>query len=126
MSESILTDVKKALGLSSDYDAFDPDIIMHINSILTILNDLGVGPDSVLVIEGAENTWTELGLPDNQLSTVKVYLYLKVRLAFDPPTMGFHIDALNKQIEEHEYRLKERREALVPIPEREDWEVRGW
>lgn len=116
MADSILDDVKKVLGIESTYTAFDTDVIIHINSALTVLNDLGIGPDEVPVITGSGNTWAELGLPNNQLSMVKSWLYLKVRMAFDPPTMGFHIDAFNKQIEEQEYRLKERREALIPIP----------
>lgn len=117
MSDSILNDVKKVLGLDSGYTPFDIDVIIHINSALTVLNDLGVGPTDVLVITGAENLWSELGLENNQLSMVKSYLYLKTRVVFDPPAFGFHLDALNKQIEEQEYRLKERSEALIPVDE---------
>lgn len=119
MSESILNDTKKILGMDSNYTIFDLDIITHINSALTVLNDLGIGPDDVLVISDAGNSWDELDIPDNQLSMVKSYLYLKVRLWFDPPAMSFHIEALNRQIEEQEYRLKERREVLIPVVERE-------
>lgn len=115
MSDSILNDVKKALGLDEAYTPFDPEIIMFINSALTVLNDLGVGPDEVLVIEDVDNKWDELSLSNNQLSMVKSYLYLKVRQVFDPPTMGFHIDALKSQIEEQEYRLRERREATIAV-----------
>lgn len=117
MSDSILTSTKKVLGIEENYTAFDPDIIMHINSALTVLHDLGVGPEDALAITDHAASWGDLDAPDNQLGTIKTYLYLKVRLGFDPPATSFHIEALNKQIEEHEYRLKERREALIPIPE---------
>jgi hypothetical protein len=115
MSDSIFNDIKTGLGLAPDYTAFDSEIMMHSNSALTILCDLGVGPEDGFVIEGAENTWSELGLPNKQLSMVKTYLIQKVRLAFDPPTMGFHIDALKGQIQEQEYRLRERREATIEV-----------
>lgn len=122
MSSSILNDVKKMLGIADDYTIFNQDIMICINSTLTVLHDLGVGPDDVLVIEDTNNDWDELALPDNQLGMVKSYLYLKVRLLFDPPAMSFHIDALKNQIEEHECRLKERRESLIPVPSRDEIE----
>lgn len=115
MSDSILNDVKQALGLDPNYTPFDPEIIMNINSVLTVVNDLGLGPDEVVVIEGADDGWALLNLPNNQLSMVKTYVYMKVRLAFDPPTMGFHIDALKSQIEQQEWRLRERQEATIDV-----------
>lgn len=117
---SILNDLKKLLGVDQHYTAFDSDIIIHANSAFTVLNDLGVGPDSSFVVKDVE-TWEELELPDDQLGMVKSYIFMKVRLAFDPPTMGFLLDALSKQIEEQEWRLKERRESLIPRTESEVW-----
>lgn len=125
MQDSILNNTKKVLGIDDEFLAFDPDIIIHINSALSVLHDLGVGPEDPLIIEGPENKWDELELPANQLSMAKSYLYLKVRIAFDPPATSFHIEALNHQIEEHEYRMKERRELLIPVEEREEVH-HGW
>lgn len=113
-SGSILNDTKKALGLAASYSAFDPDLIMHINSTLTILWDLGIGPEEVVVITGPDDNWSLLDLTPEQLSMVKSWLYLKVRIVFDPPTMGFLVDSLKAQIEEQTYRLRDRREATIP------------
>lgn len=103
--DSILNSVKKVLGLEPDYTAFDPDILMHINSILMVLNQLGVGPKQPLVIEDAETTWDDFNDGRMDLSAVKTYIYLRVRLLFDPPTSSFVVDAVKKQYEELEWRL---------------------
>jgi len=119
MVDSILTSVKKILGLGSDYTAFDQDILMHINAAFAIVNQLGVGPDEPIVVEDAEMKWDDIdtaNLPTQQLSFLKAYIYLKVRLLFDPPATSFHLDALNNQITEYEYRLSYAREVLIPLP----------
>lgn len=106
MEESILTSTKKVLGLDEGYEPFDLDVIVFINSALATLDQLGVGPQGGLVIEGSDETWSDLNLPDNQLSLVKTYLFLKVRMLFDPPQTSFLINAMTAQLEEHEFRLK--------------------
>lgn len=116
MEQSILTSTKKILGLADDYVAFDLDIITHINSAFSSLNQLGIGPTLGFVVEDAEAEWLDFGVPGNQLSMVRTYVYLKARMLFDPPQTSFHIDAMNKQIEEHEWRLSAFREALLPPP----------
>lgn len=105
MENSILTSTKKLLGVAADYTIFDIDIVMHINSAFSTLNQLGVGPEIAFMVEDDSATWDLLDLPINQLSMVKTYIYLKTRLAFDPPITSFAIDALKQQIQEHEVRL---------------------
>lgn len=102
--ESILTSIKKLLGITEDYEAFDDDIIIFINSALMALSQLGACPDG-FSIKGKDEIWANLGIPVHKLETVKTYIYLKVRLAFDPPTNSFVIDAINKQINENEWRI---------------------
>lgn len=103
--ESILTSIKKLLGIEEDYVHFDPDIIMHINSVFMILNQLGVGPPEGFRIEDDIATWADY--TDNNLlyESVKTYIYLKVRLLFDPPASSSLIEAMNRQISELEWRL---------------------
>lgn len=112
MADSILDSTKKILGLDSAYTAFDPDIISHINSVLFTLNQLGIGPVEGFVIIDGSATWDEfLGEGKlNQYAGVPTYVYLKVRMLFDPPQTSFAIDAMNKQILEHEWRLNVARE----------------
>lgn len=105
MTESILDSVKKGLGLAPDYEAFDADIIMHINSAFSVLNQLGVGPTVGYRIEDATERWSDfLGNGDDS-SFVKTYVYLKVKLVFDPPTTGFVLTSIEKQITELEWRI---------------------
>lgn len=102
--ESILISIKKLLGIAEDYTQFDPDIIMHINSALMVLNQIGVGPEKPVSITDQLNTWQDtLGDIDN-IEAVKSYIYLKVRILFDPPS-GSVLEALNRQIDEFEWRL---------------------
>lgn len=118
MEDSILDTTKKTLGLSPDYTPFDLDVIVFINSVLSDLDDLGIGPDGGLTINGAENKWGELGASNSQLNRAKAYVYLKVRMLFDPPSTSFHIEAMNKQIERLEWLLNRSREsALHPLEE---------
>ncbi len=105
MSDSILTSTKKILGIDEAYTAFDPDIITHINSVFTTLNQLGVGPGNGIVIEDDDDLWSTYFSPEMGLSAVKTYVYLRVRLLFDPPTTSYLITALNEQIRELEWRL---------------------
>lgn len=103
--ESILTSVKKMLGISAEYDHFDPDIIMHINSVFVTLAQLGVGPAGGFRIEGEDAVWIDY-LDDNMLlENVKTYMGLKVRLIFDPPQSSAVIDSMNRLISELEWRI---------------------
>ena len=111
MSESILESTKKILGIEADYTAFDMDIIMHINSALATLHQLGIGPDEGFMIEDVSAEWGDLLDDDPRLNQVKSYIYLKVRVVFDPPTTSFALAAFEKQIEEHEWRINVFREG---------------
>lgn len=105
MEPSILNSIKKVLGLADDDTAFDTDIVMHINSVLSTLNQIGVGPEAGFAIEDAESTWSDLLGEDHRLNMVKSYVYLKVRLAFDPPGTSFAIDAISKMADQYEWRI---------------------
>lgn len=104
MPTSILTSIKKLLGITADYIDFDADIIMHINSVFSILKQLGVGPKEGFSITGDSETWADF-LPDQNIDMVKSYIYLKVRLMFDPPINSSLIESINRQIAELEWRL---------------------
>lgn len=110
MENSILNSTKKILGLDADYTAFDLDIITHINTAFSTLNQLGVGPVDGFMIEDAEAVWADFIVDDVKLNSVKTYIYLKVRMLFDPPTTSFLIEAFNHQIEELEWRMNVNRE----------------
>lgn len=103
--DNILSSIKKLLGIPSDQDAFDNDIIMHINSVFMILNQLGVGPSEGFTISDDYALWSDF-IPDGQnLELVKSYVYMKVRLLFDPPTSSSVLTAMEKSISEFEWRL---------------------
>lgn len=119
MSESILDSVKKSLGLSEDYDVFDFEIIMHINSVFSTLNQIGVGPSEGFMIEDADPTWNAFLGRDPRLNNAKSYVYLKVKLLFDPPSPPFLLASYEKQIQEYEWRLmvqSENEESVVVVP----------
>ena len=103
--DSILTSIKKLLGIEEDYEQFDFDIITHINSVFTILTQLGVGPANGFYIEDDSAIWDDFISNDPRLNSIKTYIYMKVRMMFDPPTIGSVADAMNKNISELEWRL---------------------
>ena len=118
MSGSILNTTKKILGLTEDYTVFDLDIIIHINSILNVVTQLGIGPEDGFMIEDATATWEDFLGSDKRLNAVKTYVYLRVRLLFDPPTTSYLINAMESQCRELEWRLNVTREGeqwLNPI-----------
>ena len=103
--ESILTSIKKMLGISEEYTHFDEDLIMHINSALAVLCQLGVGPSEGFFITNKSAVWSDF-VPDlSKLQFVKTYVYQKVKLLFDPPQSSAAIQALNESIKEFEWRI---------------------
>ena len=104
--ESILDTIKKLLGGSENDNHFDTDLIIHINSVFMILNQLGVGPEKGFSIKGSEEKWSEFIKEEDQLEAVKTYIYLKVRNIFDPPQSSAVLEAINKTINELEWRLQ--------------------
>lgn len=105
VANSILDSTKKAIGLGADYDVFDPDIIMHINTAFSTLSQLGVGPEEGFQIVDDSMTWDEYTMADKERNMVKSYVYLRVRLLFDPPETSYLINAFNDQVKELEWRL---------------------
>ena len=103
--ESILTSIKKLLGISEDYTMFDSDLIMHINSVFMILTQLGIGPSEGFNIEDDSATWDEFVSDDLKLDLIKSYMHLKVKLLFDPPLNSAVIESMNRMINEFEWRL---------------------
>lgn len=104
--ESILTSIKKMLGITEEYTHFDADIIMHINAVFVVLNQLGVGPEEIFFIEDNSAIWDDFISDDNRLvNLVKSYMHLKVKLLFDPTANGTVMNSINSLINEFEFRL---------------------
>ena len=102
---SILTSIKKLLGITYEDTSFDDDIIMGINSTFMILRQLGVGPKEGFSISDETTTWSDYLEDISKLELVKTYIYKKVRLMFDPPQSGIAVEALKNEIAEYEWRL---------------------
>lgn len=102
---SVLNSTKKLLGIDQDYNQFDQDIIIHINSVLMTLGQLGVQVSKL--VETGLDTWSDVVNESESTfgSAIKSYVYLKVRLLFDPPTSSVVTEAINRQISELEWRL---------------------
>ena len=113
--ESILTSVKKLLGIAEDYDHFDVDLIIHINTVLMGLTQMGIGPAEGFVISNSYATWDQFVDPKSNLASVKSYVYLKVKLLFDPPLSSAHIEAINRAISELEWRLNIEAESASSV-----------
>lgn len=105
-NHSILETTKKILGIDASYTAFDTDITIHINSALSTLTQLGVGPAEGFMIVDQTQLWADFIGSDPRLNAVKTYVYLRVRLLFDPPSTSFHLVAMKEQIQELEWRLQ--------------------
>lgn len=103
--DSILTSVKKLLGITEDCMDFDADIIMHINSVFMVLNQIGVGPAAGFAITDKNDYWEDYIEDTTKLQIVKSYMALKVRLLFDPPASSAHMECIKQQISEFEWRL---------------------
>lgn len=103
--DSILTSIKKLLGIAEDYEHFDQDLIIHINSVLSVLTQLGVGPSEGFSIEDENATWNDFIPEDKRLSSIRSYVYMKVKLLFDPPLSSSVMESMNRMISEFEWRL---------------------
>jgi hypothetical protein len=111
--DSILTSIKKLLGGAVNDSHFDTDIIIHINTVLMVLTQLGVGPQDCFFIEDDSATWEDF-IPGVPYESVKSYVYLKVKLLFDPPLGAAVIEAINRQISELEWRLQVQADPVNP------------
>lgn len=105
MDESILNSIKALLGPDADYDVYDHDILIFINGVFSTLTQLGVGPAEGFRITGAEETWHDFLGDYRDLESVKTYIYLKVRLVFDPPVNSSVLNAYKEECKELEWRL---------------------
>ncbi|HAQ02994.1 MAG: Structural protein [Candidatus Moranbacteria bacterium GW2011_GWF1_36_4] len=115
---SILDTIKKMLGVETDVDVFDTDIIVHINSALMTLNQLGVGPADSFFISDNTAEWDDFFGTVTELELVKSYIYLKVKMLFDTPTSSTVVEAMTRQITEFEWRLTAQVEKnIIPVEE---------
>lgn len=104
--ESILTSIKKLLGITEDYKQFDADIIAHINSVFADLNQMGVGPSNGFSIWDDTAIWDDFISDNVLLSQVKSYVYLRVKILFDPNSVGSStLASYERQIAQWEWRL---------------------
>ena len=102
--ESILTSVKKMLGITEEYEHFDPELIMHINSVFTILNQLGIGPSEPFFITSKDAVWSDF-IQEGDIEAVKTYVFLRVKLIFDPPTSSAVQQSYQETFKELEWRM---------------------
>ena len=102
--DNILTSIKKLLGINPEYQEFDQDIIMHINTVFMILNQLNIGPSEGFVIVDGLEEWGDYTTALNE-NAVRTFIYLKVKLMFDPPTSSVLMDSINNTLAELEWRL---------------------
>ena len=114
---SILTSIKSLLGIQEDYTHFDDDIIMHINTVFFTLSQIGVNPTVSFSIKDATEVWTDFTLTNLNLEIIKTYIYLKVKLLFDPPLSSAVINVIQTQISELEFRIMVDNDPILsPIP----------
>lgn len=123
--ESILSSIKSMLGIQEDYTHFDGDIIQHINSVFFVLSQLGVNPDMSYSIFDKTGKWSDYTTRVD-LNAIKSYMYLKVRLLFDPPLSNTLIDVIKTQIAEYEFRIMITVDPKVIVVPVIDEEVLTW
>ena len=116
-SGSILDTVKKALGIPEDYNVYDPDILMHINTALMGLNQVGVGPSDGFYVADKTSRWSDFTEHTVLLAGIPTYVYVKVKIMFDPPKSSFGLDALTKTAEKLEWRLRSQMLELEAVPD---------
>lgn len=102
MDESILDDVKKLLGITKECTVFDADIIIHVNSVLSLLRQMGMRQFS---ITGSDEVWSDYIPEGKSLEDIKTYVYLKVKLIFDPPSSSAALESIKALISELEWRI---------------------
>ena len=118
--ESILTSIKKMLGITEEYTVFDTDIIIHINSVFMVLTQLGVGPSEGFRIEDKDDLWSDFIADNKQIESVKSYMFMKVKLLFDPPLSSVVMECYNRTISELEFRLNVSNNTTVSDGEEEN------
>lgn len=117
--DSILTSIKKMLGIQEDYEHFDTDLVLHINSVLMTVTQIGVGPAEGFAIQDKTAVWADLTNDEKKLNSVKSFVYLKVKLLFDPPANSAAMQSLKELASEFEWRLNVAAESANPEGEEE-------
>ena len=120
--ESILTSIKKLLGIAEEYTHFDADLIMHINSVFSILTQIGVGPAEGFSIKDESSVWGDFVPENSKWELIKSYTYMKVKLLFDPPLSSSVIESMNRIISELEWRIQV---AVDPVKTIEEEEIQN-
>lgn len=110
LKQSILQDVKEAVGIVPEYDVFDKQLIICINSVFSTLHQLGIGPEEGFSIEGASEEWDEF-VDSARFNFIRSYMIMKVHVMFDPPTSSIALQALKDQIAEYEWRITSEKEC---------------
>lgn len=105
MQNSILLTIKQMLGIPSEYSVFDEELIVYINTVIAALRQLGVGPENGFAITGENDSWEDYIGDTSMYENVKSYIYLKVRMMFDPPSSSFVLEAFKNQAAEIEWRI---------------------
>lgn len=113
--DSILTSIKKLLGITEEYTHFDTDITMNINAVLAILTQMGVGPSSGFAILDKTSTWEDFVGTDYNFSLLQSYVHLKVKLMFDPPATGPLTQSIERLVSEFEFRLFVNSDPVLPV-----------
>lgn len=113
---SILLETKKELSLADDAEGFDPELIIHINSVLADFSQLGIGPDDGFEITGSTEEWSDFLGDEPRLNAAKSLMFLRVKMLFDPPTLGYLITSYEKLIEKTEWRLNTAIEEIKHPP----------
>ncbi len=118
--ESILTSIKKLLGIAEEYTHFDADLIIHINSVFSILTQIGVGPLEGFSIKDESSVWGDFVPEKSKWELIKSYTYMKVKLLFDPPLNSAVIESINRIISELEWRIQVAADSEKTIEEEEN------
>lgn len=135
MADSILDSVKRSCDIVVDDTSFDGKLIMYTNAMFSVVSDLGIGPAGGYSIVDNTATWEDFATTDPQLTddedllnSLKLYVGLRVRYLFDPPTLSFVIEAMDRQVAEFTSRISMRREGKswvdpnpAPVPEPDPW-----
>ena len=116
MNDSILVTIKKMLGLDDEYTPFDTDVMIHINAAFMTLTQMGVGPKEGFEVSDYDQTWSDFLVNKVMLGAVKTWVYLQVKMAFDPPTNSFVMDAMKTQSEQILWRLNVQAESVEVMP----------
>ena len=112
IQDSILETIKNLIGITSECTDFDANIMVHINSAIMRLRQLGIGPQRGFSVRDASTTWNEYIDDIDLYEAVKDYIHLKVKIVFDPPTSSYVLEAMNKKIKELEWVLQTEKEEI--------------